>query len=62
MKLNLTPVLVALIVSFAAVMIAHVVADAVIQTSTPPRWVPIGVGQAGRDRGFTMDTVTGLQH
>jgi hypothetical protein len=46
-KIDLTPILVALIIAVAAVIVA--------QTVKPPRYVPVGMGKVGQETGFYLD-------
>ena len=50
-KIDLTPIVVALILSVAAVSVAKIVA--------PRRYVPIGAAPIPDGRGFYLDTETG---
>lgn len=53
MKIDITPVLVALILAVAAVAVAAIL--------KPARYVPVGVGdQSEGARGFRLDTKTGM--
>jgi hypothetical protein len=50
-KVDLTPILVALILAVAAVTVAGIM--------KPNRYVPVGVGAVGTEVGYRLDTESG---